>query len=263
MSILTALKTSEDVEGNEVDSLGGGGFLVDTGIYDTTVELAYLSTSKGGALALNLVLATADGQKIRADGFSPFWMTSGTAKGCKNYYMEKDRKTGKETGKKKYLPGFLDANALCLLSVGKEIGDLQTEEKVIQLYDRDAGKEIPTKVDMFTELLGKEITVGVFKQVVDKTALNQATGEYEPNGETREENEINKFFRTRDRLTVPEIKAGIAEATFADQWADKFGNETINKAKGMTGTQAGVTSAPGTPAANQGNAGGQPKSLFA
>jgi len=251
MTVLTALKSSADVE-QEVDVLGGGGFLVESGVYDCKIAVAYLTTADSGAMALNVEMkATVDNQEKSIK--QQFWMTSGTAKGLKTYYIDK------KTNKKKGLPGFLQANALALLSVGKEIGELETEERTISLYDYDAGKEIPTRVNVFSDLVGQDITAGIFKQVVDKRAKNDQTGEYEPTGETREENEVDKFFRTRDKLTTAEILGGITEAVFHDQWAEKWTGITKNKAKGMTGAQAGVA---GAPAAAATQAGGPAKSLF-
>jgi hypothetical protein len=195
----------------------------------TTIALAYLSKSNGGALALNLHLRTEEGREVRQQ----LWMTSGTAKGGKNFY-EKD-------GQKKYLPGFTLANSLALLTIGKEIGDLATETKVVSLYNFDAKAEVPTKVEMFTELLNKEIYAAIFKQTVDKNVKDSA-GNYVPSGETREENEIDKFFRAKDSMTVAEIRAQAGEATFINTWRNKHAGKTRNRAKGAAAT--GTVGAP-------------------
>lgn len=233
MTILSSLKTSSDVE-KDTDSLGGGYRPLESGLYDMTVKLAYLSTSKGGALALNTEFETTQGQTVRQQ----FWMTSGTAKGGRNYYEDK------KTGKKRYLPGFTAANALALLTVGVEIGEVETEEKVINLYNRELSKEAPTKVQMFTDLIGKPISAGILKQTVDRTTFNESTGAYDPTGETRDENEIDKFFRQRDGLTVADIENGISDPDFRDAWIGKWAGVTVNKAKGLDGAAAGVTGAP-------------------
>ena len=235
MTILSNLKTDDSIQ-EDKDVLGGGYRPLESGLYDLTIESAYVGTSQGGAVSLNIVAKTEDQQTVR----QTLWMTSGKAKGCKNYYEDAN-------GTRKYLPGFTSANNLCLLTVGKEIGDLEPEEKVINLYDYDAKKELPTKVQMIVELVGQEITAGVVKQTVDKN-VKDGNGNYVPSGETRDENEISKFFRKRDGMTVAEIKAEAAEAVFKTQWAEKNTGVTINKAKGLSGA-AGVpqqanTSAP-------------------
>lgn len=219
MNMLASLAT-DDTIANERDSVGGDFSPFDSGAYKFTVDLAYLGKAASGALSLNVTLKTEDGRELR----QTFWMTSGTDKGCKNYF-EKD-------GEKRYLPGFVAANALCLLTVGKEISALDTEEKVIKLWNYESKSEVPTKVPMIVDLLGQEIVAGVLKQTVDKNRKNEVTGKYEATGETREENEIDKFFRARDNKTTAEIRAQAEEAVFFDQWKAKWEGKVKNKAKG-------------------------------
>lgn len=228
MSMLANL-TTDDTIATEKDSVGGGGsFILDSGIYNATVSMAYLTKSKGGALGLVLNLKTPEGKELR----QTLWMTSGTEKGCKNYY-EKD-------GEKHYLPGFNHANSLALLTTGKEISALDTETKVVSVYSPEAKAEVPTKVEVPMDLLNKEIVAGVIKQTVDKTKKNEATGAYEPTGETRDENEIDKLFRARDRMTTAEIRAQAEEASFVNTWEAKWSGKTRDKTKGASGGVAGV-----------------------
>ena len=224
MSLLSTL-TSDASIANEKDSVGGGGVL-DSGLYPATVTLAYAQKSEGGALGLVLQAKTNQGRDIR----QTLWMTSGTAKGCKNYY-EKD-------GVKNYLPGYVAANALALLTTGKEISELDTETKVVNVYNKDAKAEVPTKVEAIVDLMGQEILIGVIKQTVDKTQKTDA-GTYAPTGETRDENEIDKFFRASDRKTTAEIRAQAEEAAFADVWEKKWAGVTKDKASKGAGV-AGV-----------------------
>ena len=160
MSILSALATDNSIQ-SEKDSVGASFGPVDSGLYNSTVMLAYLKTAASGALALELELKSDAGQIIR----QTLWMTSGTAKGGKNYYEDKE-------GQKHYLPGFVIANSLALLTVGKEIGQLETETKVINAYSYEAKADVPTKVEMFTDLLGTQIIAGVIRQTVDKNVKN-------------------------------------------------------------------------------------------
>lgn len=233
MSLLSNLSTDASVT-EEKDSVGSSGPL-DSGLYKSTVALAYVTKSAGGAMGLVLNLKTEAGREIR----QTLWMTSGTAKGGKNYY-EKD-------GEKFYLPGFNHANSLALLTCGKEISELDTETKVVNVYSAEAKSEVPTKVEMLMDLLGKEIIVGVLRQTVDKTKKNDA-GVYEPTGETRDENEIDKLFRAKDRMTTAEIRAQAENATFIDTWDAKHSGTVKMKAKGASGTP-GAPKAAGAPAA--------------
>ena len=227
MNMLASLSTESDIA-DEKDSVGGGFTVLDTAIYAMSVTLAYLTKSKGEALGMVLNLKAEDGRELK----QTLWMTSGKEKGCKNFYTDK-------AGEKKYLPGFIQANALCLLTVGKEISAMETEQKVVNVYSSEAKAEVPTKVDVLVDLLGKDILVGVIKQTVDKTRKNEATGQYDPTGETRDENEIDKLFRARDRMTTAEIRAQSTQAIFADTWESKWAGKTKDKTKKAGGT-AGV-----------------------
>jgi hypothetical protein len=237
MSLLANLSTDSSIA-NEKDSIGSSG-PVDSGLYNCTIAMAHINKSAGGALGLVLTLKTEAGKEVR----QTLWMTSGTAKGCKNYY-EKD-------GEKHYLPGFTHANSLCLLATGKEISALETETKVINLYSAEAKAEVPTKAEVLMDLIGQEIIVGLIKQTVDKTKKNESTGTYEATGETREENEIDKFFRAKDRMTTAEIRAQAEEATFIESWDKKWSGKVKDRAKGAAGGLAGVPKLGGAPASKK------------
>src|SRR5271170_5746677 len=105
MSLLKNLSTDDSIF-NEKDSVGNGG-PVESGLYPATISLAYVTKAASEALGLVLVAKTASGRDVK----QTLWMSSGKEKGGKNYY-EKD-------GQKHYLPGFLIANSLALLTVGK------------------------------------------------------------------------------------------------------------------------------------------------
>ena len=230
MSLLNNLK-SDDTIANEKDSVGNS--VLESGLYNATVALAYVTQSAGGATGLVFHAKTESGPEIR----QTLWMTSGTAKGGKNYY-EKD-------GVKNYLPGFLLANSLALLAGGAEISDMATETKVVKLYNKDAKAEVPTKVEMLVDLIGKEVTIGLIKQTVDKTKKNEVTNIYEPTGETRDENEVDKFFRASDKMTTAEIRASATDASFYATWEKKHAGTVRNKASKTAGT-AGAPRAGGS-----------------
>jgi hypothetical protein len=237
------LTMSNDIQ-DEKDVLGGGGVL-ESGVYDFTVRMAYGSVSSGGSMALNLTLETDDKRTLRATLYT-------TNKKGENFYTDKNQQ-------KNYLPGFLLATNLCLLTVKKELHQVAFEDKVIPIYDYDQKKELPTKAKVAVELIGQRISAGVFKEVVDKTTKD-ASGTYVPTGETREQNEIDKFFRTGDGFTVAEIRGKAATAEFKDAWSAKNTGVTKNKAKGAA---AGGTGAVGnSKPAGQSTTAAPAKSLF-
>ena len=92
---------------------------------------------------------------------------------------------------------------------------------------------------MFTELLNQKITGGVLQQEVDKmTGIIEANGvnKWVPSGESRIENEVDKFFRIGDGLTLAEIKAKKTEAGFKNQWEAKWKGNTVDKRNKLTKT---------------------------
>lgn len=228
--MLNNIKTDNSVDTQEADVLGGGG-LLPTDIYGTKIDLAYTVESKNGAIGVALHATTTTGKSIR----QTVYITNRN----KETYYTKD-------GEKHALPGFLLMNSLALLTVGKEITQLDTEEKVVNLYNFDAKKEMPTKVQVITDLIGKEVYAAVELQVVDKTAL-AGDGSYQPTGETREQNEIVKFFRASDKKTTSEITAEAEEAVFFNAWLEKNKGKTKDKSKGAAGSSAGAPKPAGAP----------------
>ena len=248
MSLLNNMKSDNSIKG-ETDSVGMGG-PKESGLYPVTVGMAYLQQSAGGAVGLNLTLKPTDGS---AEIRQTLWIASGNAKGNKNYY-EKD-------GERFHLPGFNHANSLALLTLGKEIGDVDTEEKIVNIYSRDAGAEVPTKVEVLMELLDQEILVGLQKQTVDRRQ-RQDDGSYQPTGETIDVNEIDKFFRASDSMTLAEDRdPDTTQAQFVHTWAKKWEGVTRNRATGATGNQ-GSAGAPANPAAQGGANNSQRSGLF-
>lgn len=251
MSLLKNLTTESDVV-EDKDSVGGGGNLRDSAVYPCTIKLAYLQKSEGGALGLFLKLTPEDGNDINAS----MYLTGGDSKGNKNYYIN-------AKNEKHYLPGFNLANSLALVVTNKEISALadNTEQKVVGIYNFKEKKEIPQKVEVITELMGEKVNVALMRQLVDKTVKNEATGSYDPTGETREENEVDKFFSAQEKylnMTATEIKAKEEKAVFIDQWNEKWAGKVRDKTT-KNGPTAGAPRKAGAPAA----AGGKPTtSLF-
>jgi hypothetical protein len=233
MSLLAGLTTSKEIN-NEADNLGAG-VVLETDLYESTITMAFLNKSKNGALGLNLHFKNADNREFR----QTLWIASGDAKGNKNYYENKQ-------GEKNYLPGFLHADAICLLTNGKGIAEMDTENKVVNVYSPEDKAEMPTQVEVLVDLLNEEIIIGLQKQVSDKNIQND-DGVYVPSGETREENEIDKIFRAKDGMTTAEIRAGAKEAKFVHSWKEKWEGKTRDRStKGAGGgARSGAPARPG------------------
>lgn len=220
MSLFKNLAVDSTIQADK-DVIGGSKFGVwDSGVYDTVIELAYVDESKGGAMNINFVFKTQEGKELRQQ----IYITSGKEKGQTNFYTDRD-------GNKKYLPGFTQVNDLCLLAMGEALSDIETETKTISLYNYDQKKDVPTKKEVLTDLIGKEITLGVVKVIEDK---------YNKPGETRTINDISKVFRTSDKMTANEIRSEEPEASFYKAWAEKNTGIVINKS-GKNGTAPAAT----------------------
>lgn len=210
-----------------------GGFNVrETDTYPATIKVAYAGQSQGGARSVTLVLNLPDGEYTET-----LYVTN---KKGENWFMNQNDKT-----KKVSLPGFTVINDICVVTTGKELHQQDSEEKVVKVYDYEEKKELPKSVPVLIELTGKTLFVGLVRQTVDKNKKNESTGEYEPTGETRDENVIDKVFHDPTMVTVPEAREAQKKeiepvADFYPKWVAKNKGVTRNKAKGGSdGAQSG------------------------
>ncbi len=213
------------------DSLGGGGFIKNSAIYDATIKYAYGSESQTGAKAVNFEFVLEDGSTYR----QTIYVTSGKDKGQKPY--------SEKGGKKTPLPGFSLADSICLITTGKSITAIQPEDKTINVYDFDLKAETPKSVPMLMELLGKPVKIGIVRKVEWKR--KKVDDKWVDTDEEREFNEIHTAFHPTALVTVSEAKAGkksAEEAEFYKAWKEKFDGIIEDRRKG-------------TPSANSGNAG--------
>lgn len=207
-----------------------GGFNVfATDIYTGKVKALYAGKSSGGAQNLTLI-ADVDGKEYRETIYV-------TNKKGENFFLNKQ-----DNSKKVPLPGFTIINDLVLITTGKPLSEQSAEDKVINVYDADAKKELPKTVPMLTEVIGQEFSMAIvnskeFKQVKD------ANGEYVDTADTRETNNIEKIFHTETKMTVVEAQNGKTTGEFWDVWLNKNKDVQRDKTKGKT-AQAGK---PGTP----------------
>lgn len=226
-----ALKSEDTSIKQEKDSLGGG-FIWESGAYPVTIVMAYAGKAASGANSMNFEFKGEDGRIYK----DVEWVTSGTAKGGLPYY-EKD-------GVKSYLPGYNIANAIALLAAQKELSELTFEEKLVKIYNKDAGGDVPTKVDVAVELLGKQVIVGLLKRTENKSVKDGA-GNYQMTDEPREVNLVDKVFHAETKKTIAEYRAKAEEASFYQPWVDKNTGVTQDRMKKGAGVVAGVPAGTG------------------
>ena len=227
MGVLGNLKRTDDVEATE-DRLGGGSYHQPTGLYSVTIEMARIMEAASEAVGIVFTFVTDTGEKINITE----WISSGKAKGKKNYYERE--------GKKHYLPGFINVSDICRLTVDKEVSEMDTEERLVEFWDKDAGANKPQKTDVLVELIGEKVTLGL--QV-------ERTNQYKDPSKDRYSNIINKVFHDESQLTVVEVEAGADEASFIKSWAerndadyilDNFDESQAANAAGVSGSVAGA-----------------------
>ena len=227
-----------------------GGFQIRaTDIYPATIKAAYAGQSAGGARNVTIVVELPDGEYSET-----IYVTN---KKGENWFLNQNDKS-----KKVPLPGFTTIDDICLVTTGKSLAEQDTEEKVVKIYDFDERKELPKAVPMLVDLIGQTLFLGIVQQTVDKNQKNESTGEYEPTGETRDENVIEKVFHDPSKMTVVEARQGATEPVFFEKWLSKNKGNIRNKAKEADGKGA-QSGRPGRSAPQSGN-GGQKKtsSLF-
>ena len=139
--------TDNDVEVQEVSDFSGKRTL-DTGVYDATIKVFFLSKAQTGSTMLNQVFKVGN-QEVT----------------LKAEYLYKDPKVqyylDKKTGKKKQNIGIQKLNETCLAAVGEKLENVEMKEKTIKVWDYDLKKEAPVKRMVITGLSDKKVKLAL------------------------------------------------------------------------------------------------------
>lgn len=238
-------KMTTDGMAPEEDRLGGFQ-IMPTDIYKGVIEVMYAGkSSKTQSQSLTFSFKSDCGKTLKHTG----WVTN---RNNENFYIDKEDKVTKHL-----LPSWLEMDSLCLMATGMVLADQETEQKMVNIYNFDLKKAVPTEVTVFTGLTNARIAIAITEETVDVTKPNDA-GVYVPNGDTKSENGVAKFFHEESMRTSSEVLTGQEESIFAPKWLLKNKGQVINKVKGA----AGKKGVPGA-VAKAGAAGAAPKqSLF-
>lgn len=243
MSNLFGNLTNDGLEESQ-DRLGGYQPF-DSDAYVGKIKAAYAGKSDGGALSVSFILDL-NGREYKETVYV-------TSKKGENFYLNKNDKT-----KKVPLPGFTVADDICLITTGKPLSEQETEDKMINLYDREAGREVPKSVQMLTDLIDKDIGVAIHRVLENKSEKKGDV--YVATAETRTTNNIDKVFHPELRFTVAEARASKEAPEFIDKWVERNKGQEQDKREIKDG-QAG-TASNGPPKAAGGAPAGERKSLF-
>lgn len=215
MSFFSDIKQADKLE--EVkDTVGGGYSVIPSGVYDVTIKFAYTGQSKHGAKSITFGFDVG-GREIT----ETMYVTNRN----KETFYTKD-------GKKYPLPAYTTANDISRLALkGKQITELKTEEKVLELYDFDTRGKKKTAVDCLTALHGQQVKLGI-KQVKAFKQVKNHDGKYVDGDEIRESNVIDKAFHATNSKTVNELLAKKESAEFVSEWKTKWENKVDDKTGG-------------------------------
>lgn len=230
-----------DIEKPQDDRVGGGRIL-DSGIYPGVIKELWGGYYDGGAMFVSGV--------VTIEGIDIQFRETVTNKDGEHFFLDK------ETKKKKPLPGHTRINDLCMITTEIPLWEAETEDKIVQAWDKDANARINKSVPMIVEAIGQPVSVVLRKVLKNKQVRNTATKQYEDTAEEITVNEIQTFL-TEDRVSMREIEREMEaaekenrdfempEPKFADTWvkvnqSDKiFDLRTIKDGKAANGTRTG------------------------
>lgn len=221
--------SNEGMEQQE-DRLGGGG-AIPTSIYTGVIKQFYGIKSDGGASGVVLILDI-DGREYRETIYA-------TNRKGENFYTKDGDKT-----KRYQLPGFITLNDIALCAAGKQLNELDWEEKQVKQYDFDAKAEVVKAAEVAVDLLGQSVTVAIVKTHVNKQEKNNQGKYVDVAGGDRFTNNIEKVFDPESKRTVREAIDGKEEAAFHDEWLKKNDGVDRDKRSIKDGGDAGSAGAP-------------------
>lgn len=189
-----------DVVDNQ-ETVGGGWTADDSGTQLVVLTEAYLTESAKGALAFNLKTKDKEGNE----------------RAYQIYFTNRNKEvfyTDKKTQEKRKLPGYQMVDNICKAACGKTFMEVNktAKKKVIDLYDFESRKEIPTEVKAFPAVLKKPLILGIIKIVKNKYKNGKETSE------KIEVNEIHMVFRKEDKRTPKEVDNGVTEPKNHEKW---------------------------------------------
>ncbi len=224
---------------DEKDVIASGFGAWDTGIYKVTLKAAYIDVTKSGAVMANAILIGEDGRE-HIESECIMSKKSGTLKAT---YIDK------KTHKPMPLPGYAK-----FLTLFRTIGgnpklldlDMDMGEVVLELYDFDANGKTKQKKHAFADFINVPMQIAIQKVIEDKRKNVAPEGEpkkYEPTGETRELNEVKKWFN-EDGLTLQELKDEVTEPKFQGEWLEAYPSDNVRDKSTKKAAAAGTAGAP-------------------
>lgn len=194
-----------------------------TDVYPFTIDMAYADESDKGAAFLSLSLIADDGRTLK----QTIYFTSGDEKDNDITYPV--RKNGKPTGERKYLPGYILCSDLHeIITDGVELADMNTESKLVKVWDKESNTEKPMEKPVLVDLIGNKVKLGIQHQSIFKSVNKD--GKYVETDEIIQRNEIAKVFDIETDQTVSEIKAE-EDAAYMEKWLSSYKDRVFDRTK--------------------------------
>lgn len=173
-----------------------------SGVYKGVMQLAYIDQSAGGAASATFLVKIDNRVVQQTIYFS-------NKEGAFTYKSKTD-------GTMHPLPGYSQVDSILQTVTGKGIVGQDIEEKVINIYDYTARKEVPSKRKVFVDTINKPVAIGI--QHISEERTTKESNYKVGDGTFREFNEFTKWFDPETGLTNTEVKAKATEPKFLATW---------------------------------------------
>lgn len=229
MGLFANIKQAQDVKQTE-DRVGGSYKPLASGVYKAVIKQMYAKPAQSGALGVTIEFEIHPQQGEPRKFTETYYVTN---KNGENYYVSK-------AGDKHYLAGFNHVNDICLGLTQKSMFELEAEGKIemknIKVYNYTTKKDEIEQLPTFVSLLEKEVALGLIHKRENKNT--KVGNDYVPTAESREYNTLDKVFLLKDGVpfTHNEVKAGLNEPVFVNQWLDKWKDQMDDQYKEVQGS---------------------------
>lgn len=217
-NLFGALALDTDVEA--VKDVKGTNFgVIDSGIYTMKCAMAYIYTKPNGGIGL----AT----EFKGDGIVYKETLHLVKPNGDAFYTTK-------ANKKMPMMGLVVADAMAQVTHDKilmTLGSETVQKKMVNVYNFDEGRDIPTEVDMIMGLVGQDMQLAILRKIENKAT--QASN-WKPTNEQKEYNAIDTVFQVDTNLSAVEIINGAPSSQYA-YWDGRNTGKTRNTFKEIKG----------------------------
>lgn len=212
-------------------STGGNTFAVPpTGAYKATMQYAYMRQNQNKPQNLDIHF-----QMTLDNGFKWEIIAYGVLVNGSPY----TQKPGEEP---KLTYGFNTATRIMMMFANKTLEDAANNmsDKIVEIFNFEARKGVPTTVNVFNDTVGKEAWVGLTRKIVNKKQL--VDGAYVPLPERKQEAVLSTMATVSTGQTYTELLANEPPAKF-QEWINTSANKdwdtytpVANVPQGSTGS---------------------------